>query len=358
MTAIFGFAPRNVPVLIGDVLISGPERSDQEVLVPTIGEISDIFPRGSGYTITGLSQKIAILSENAVVAWSGRRIVATVAIRELKEIAESGRLTPETFHKFMCNIYRTEGQDSLSILGFIKNNKKQFTPITTDYRFRVDRNLGPYFWAGSGGEDLYRHLMKITNTGTLFERQGMSDNHPYGLFVLFAQMIDYELLMPTNLYNYYGGAYELAWSVNNRFQKIDDITLAVWDIVKEDEGAHLKIPHRIFKFARKDNILYIRTLYHEKEEERTQEMKQAIYAIGGVDQPSSIEDIASHELPKFNSKINVHLFRIVNENGQIEKYNMRVENDISENFLDYEEIETGVVITATPNMIKPIFNRL
>ena len=66
MTIIAAFLVDNVPVILGDMLISGPELTDRDVGIPTIGDVTEVFPSNSGYSIVGMEQKIVVLSDDLV----------------------------------------------------------------------------------------------------------------------------------------------------------------------------------------------------------------------------------------------------------------------------------------------------
>lgn len=51
MTAVARLAINNYPLLIGDVLLSAPEVPGQFVSVPIIGDITTVFPEGSGCSL-------------------------------------------------------------------------------------------------------------------------------------------------------------------------------------------------------------------------------------------------------------------------------------------------------------------
>ncbi len=72
MTAICSLVTKVGPLVFGDLVVSGDEsdKSDQ-TLLPTVGQITNVFPKGSGYSIVGTGQKkVCLLGENLLVAWA------------------------------------------------------------------------------------------------------------------------------------------------------------------------------------------------------------------------------------------------------------------------------------------------
>ncbi len=83
MTVIATFSINACPILMGDLLISGDESPQSSLNVPTIGDIDQIFPQGSGYLPTSLNQKLSIMNDNLAIAWAGTKISANVIFRQL-----------------------------------------------------------------------------------------------------------------------------------------------------------------------------------------------------------------------------------------------------------------------------------
>ena len=126
MTLIAALTISNLPVLIGDALLSG-EESGQNLAIPTIGNVSDVFPEGSGYTITGLRQKINIIDDNLVIGWAGSYIAAKTILSELKRQSNSKKLTRESIHDFFREIYRNPSEwganQEVAFLGYIADSE-------------------------------------------------------------------------------------------------------------------------------------------------------------------------------------------------------------------------------------------
>jgi len=103
MTLIAAFSCEGVPIILGDVVVSGPERTGATVGVPTVDELTNVFPAGSSYSITGTCQKVAVLSDDLVVAWAGNVIAAKTLIEELRARLRAGRMTLDSLNAFLKN---------------------------------------------------------------------------------------------------------------------------------------------------------------------------------------------------------------------------------------------------------------
>ena len=85
MTVIAGFAVEGLPILMGDLLVSGPESPGRSVNIPSIGDARIVFPEGSGFIPTGVRQKVNLISNNLVIAWANNRLAAQTIIKDLLE---------------------------------------------------------------------------------------------------------------------------------------------------------------------------------------------------------------------------------------------------------------------------------
>jgi hypothetical protein len=86
MTLCISYSLSGQPFVIGDLLISGDEKN-HDVSIPSIGNIVEVFPKGSGYSIIGLCQKVIVISSRLVIAWAGSLIAAEFVIKELRQLA-------------------------------------------------------------------------------------------------------------------------------------------------------------------------------------------------------------------------------------------------------------------------------
>ena len=64
MTLIAAAGLDTYPVVFGDLLISGPGRSDAVPDIPLAGAVTSIFAAGSDWSILGLDQKVVLLGDN------------------------------------------------------------------------------------------------------------------------------------------------------------------------------------------------------------------------------------------------------------------------------------------------------
>ena len=103
MTLVARFEVSNSPVLMGDLLISGPEKPGAAPLkLPTVDDITEIYPEDWEWDRPiGLNQKIAIISDRLAVGWAGSVVSASVAIKQLREYVQTHGDEPDKIRKFV-----------------------------------------------------------------------------------------------------------------------------------------------------------------------------------------------------------------------------------------------------------------
>jgi hypothetical protein len=153
MTSIAGFSIEKRPVLIGDLMLSGPELSQRSLSIPTIGDSRNVFPEGSGTVLTGLIQKVNVLSDNFMIAWAGRAFVARTVIRELNELASREPLNLQKLDQFLECFRQSKDGNNAQFIGCLRDSSKIISFGLGGTCFDTPR-WGQVRTAGSGGEDI------------------------------------------------------------------------------------------------------------------------------------------------------------------------------------------------------------
>lgn len=259
MTVIATFDFPDYPMILSDMLLSGEQVDGKRVAIPTIGEVSNFFPDGSGWTITGLTQKIAIVSDECVVAWAGSWIAARMAISELKDIADEQLLTPETVTHFFQNLDEGIKALGLSIVGLLWTHDG-FFKISFNAELDYKTNDKVSVSSAGSGADYLRVFLETSRRG---ERIGGTNPnvHPAQLAYETGLQIGACFLRSENtlgdpLRLYFGGGYEVAVFNGERFTKDRGITYVLWDWRGADQG-HLPFPCLIIVYEYKGDVLYV-----------------------------------------------------------------------------------------------------
>lgn len=224
MTLIAGFSINKLPCLIGDVVISGPEKNtDSDVVIPTVGRIGQQFSQYS-YNILDTQQKLHIISDTVAIAWAGSSLVARMVVMELITICENSNELNVAIKQYLRDFQSTEEKDEISLIGWLFEDNA-FHQFSYDARSYRTETFGTLSVAG-GFPD---HFLKF-----LHPREGEHSAHhetcdPYTQAVLDVKSILGDLLMDeyenhNSLNHYYGGAYEAIVFDGEKFSKVGDTT--------------------------------------------------------------------------------------------------------------------------------------
>lgn len=259
MTIIASFSIQEYPILFGDLLLSGDEDLNTTMQTPSFGEISKIFPKGSGYVPCGLNQKITVVNEHLAVAWSGTRLYAQVIINELIHEARKKEFwTLEDLSSFFSN-YDEEHGDKVSIVGFSNDGKCIFSfgYGSKCMKYKSDQ-YGLVRLAGSGAPDLKNYLEHLdipypSGVVNPLERAVSKT------LAITTYMKGIETISGKNLLQYYGGGFEILSYVRKKFKKIDDVTYLIWDGRQVGNTSwELNLPRIAIKYSYHGDVLVIR----------------------------------------------------------------------------------------------------
>lgn len=217
-------------MFFGDMLLSGPETLGRTGAIPTIGAVTNFFPEGSGWTITGLVQKIAIVADNCVVAWAGSQIGAQVAITKLREIAQAQVITSEVVKCFLSDLPQELLSLDLSLIGCLRTDQgfEHFVYGSVIETKMLDGTLVQL--AGSGAETV-AHVVATAQRGRLRTNDTLphSAQKAYELGLQLGGLhLRREELHGDTLLQYFGGGYEVAVYNGERFTKDRGVTYVLW----------------------------------------------------------------------------------------------------------------------------------
>ena len=267
MTVITKFHYDRQLVLIGDVLLSGIESTNRSARVPSCGPVSNVFPSGSGYTITGLRQKLISIGDKLLIGWSGSLVAAqTVAKDFIAEYSKSG-LTTEFLDNYLNNeIDAIVGQQSLSLIGYMHEPPHIYE---IDYNVEITHEtnrFGRITACGTGSNSIIRYFDQISSKQHKIVR-GEPNLHEIAIStalgisgaLLFDELIVPDSNFSHNLHQYFGGGYEVGILTQEGTVKVGDI-MHIFCVAEPDEnrGARISfVPKRLFKTTYVEDILAI-----------------------------------------------------------------------------------------------------
>jgi len=319
MTAVIGFSFNNQPILIGDLLLSGPEIIDRDVNIPSIGDPSLVFPKGSGYSITGVDQKLYLIDDNLAVGWAGRRITAKSVLSELQKKNRETAFELGSLVEYFKRIDSPALRQELCLAGFIKD-RNGVAAVSYNSKVVSSSKFGRIMLLGTGSEDLLRQLEQILEQEVKVNRTLNFLEVAICLALqLSGVMLQHELISSESILNYYGGGYEIISLVGGRFVKIEDITSLYWAIEIKGTEITMSLPQLAFKFSYTNGSLIIRRAQLEPSiENNVVSFDDSAHLISSdLDNPK-IKNLAGFSPPDFNSRYLCNYFLVKHAKRGIE----------------------------------------
>ena len=299
MTVISAFAIGPCPVVIGDLLLSGLEQP-QQVEIPVIGNVTRVFPRGSGWSIVGLEQKVNLISDNCSAAWAGSRIGALTVMNDLRDFASQAPLTHAKITQFFLD-QEPNLAESVKIVGWVKD-EESFQIFSFGVEMTEAGLLGEIWAAGSGAEAFIKGIPPGRFPAADRELVPLEKAVAFFLSTI-GPMLQAEFHSTETLLNFFGGGYEIATFVEDRFSKIGDITFVFWESEFRNEVVRIGLPVLALKQDYAGDTLRIRSLrFLNGHSEPYEESHHVILPLGG----SAPDGFAESPPPDMNSSFTCH----------------------------------------------------
>lgn len=261
MTIVAGFGINDCGFIVGDIMLSGNEIPERILRIPTLGYRTKIFPIGSGFVPLGLCQKISILSPNLAVGWSGSKLYASMAFKHLINFTEQSSESPKVddVRKCIDSFFRDEprSRDELHLYCLIAESDRIGSLVYGGAYFD-SAILGRVNLLGSGTDDIFKYLND-------FDAPTNLENTDMAVLRLVSELMLREVHNGQNILHYYGGGYELVGYLNNRFEKLDDVTYAFWDADYKGENKRLGL-RRLIKVTYQNDLLLLQVASLENNE--------------------------------------------------------------------------------------------
>lgn len=220
MTVISCFKSRNVPCLLGDIMISSSFKPTKKVTLPASGQESSKTPiRWETHYFTGFVQKLNVISPHMVVGWAGSLMEAKTVIKEIRKQYEI--IDPTDFEQLdsVSQCITKIGFKNLDMMILISNDTKRSLRVFGNDIKKFKTSWGEEAIAVGTGED---HVKELLNSKL---KVSFIDNYEHALHHLIsigAKMWHWDIT-GEGPFLAFGGGYELAILKNNRIEKITNV---------------------------------------------------------------------------------------------------------------------------------------
>lgn len=255
-----------VPVLIGDILITGSETEDQPpVEIPTKESDSEVRLRDSGNVILSIEQKINVLGENLLVGWAGSKFAARTVIKELRIRNDQNSFDRHSLQQFFDEMYShpldwVANQD-VAFICLLHDREGAFV---SDYSFNncsrlsVPSEYGEITLYGTGSGDLAILASQTERpASTKTDSYSPLQKATIAALSLTGWLYLYEHGTGESLSQGYGGAFEIATYIEGRWAKLADITYLYW-LLLGNQNLERLVPYPFgFKISYASNLLFV-----------------------------------------------------------------------------------------------------
>jgi hypothetical protein len=360
MTLVARFAIQGCPMLMGDLLLSIDDVSATPAPIPTIDDLSKIFPVGSPTVPAGLAQKLAVISDTFVLGWAGTQPTARDVIAELKERNGRDPFTRDSLMEFL-DAYNDSVWNEIGLVGFIEDSAGMT-------QFACDRTVvfqspafGTVALLGSGTtavRDMLENDIQSLPTVLDGAANVTAMSVGAGLF-LSGALLNFEMATIDNLNDMYGAGYEIATVLNQRFAKVDDITYLFWRADVHGQRILVsRLPLSVCRYSYHDDILVIRSAkFDDRGDARA--FDQRVFAVSPVYRHIAQSELTAITLPNLNARYLCNYF-FVPLGGQMAvlafvTYRERADDERWIKFEEHDgEVNVGVERQFIMNVIKEL----
>ncbi len=168
MTLIARMSFEDIPSYLGDLLLSREGKHTQIVDIPAARNINSLLPTSATRSIIALRQKVNILSDELIVAWAGSYSQARVAMRDMLQMQQNGRLNNQSFEEYI-NAADPRDINDLSLLATkctpSNNGQHGVTFEHIDFNFNeMKKNGEAHATCGSGTDTFFNIIPQVTKS--------------------------------------------------------------------------------------------------------------------------------------------------------------------------------------------------
>jgi hypothetical protein len=303
MTVVARLAINAYPMLIGDLLLSIEDPLALPSPLPTAEDLSALFPVGSACVPCGLRQKVAVVSDNLVVGWSGALSTAGRVIADLKRKSQSRLFTSETLTKHFDGLSPSVW-DEIGLVAILEETKDRVFYWGRKSR-ELDTNLfGQVGLLGSGSDTVGKMLLCIPRLPVGLDRTLEGPEQALGFCLqMTGNLMQLEIATRKSLADFYGGGYEIATCMDDKYRKVDDITYLFWHArIEHNEVLFASAPYKAFRYAYDNDLLVIRSVIFEDRQDLPVVTDQKLFCAEPVYRDAAPAEIAAIKPPTLNSR--------------------------------------------------------
>jgi hypothetical protein len=302
MTLVARFLKRNVPFIVGDLLVSKPSWQDVNSNMPTIPRRAQAMVGvnlgSQDWAASELVQKVILLNDRVVVGWAGKMSVAREVLGRLRNDLANVE-SQSHLDSVLDRISATELRE-ISLLGFA---------LIGDALYSFDRGPGIASFQSTRFQQLtltgtgIESFLRLKDLERTYELHTSEPNPGTRAVIDVVQvvgnLIATEMLTLETLLANYGAGFEIAFLSHDKFEKFDEMLYTVWQATFVGEEVSVDFLH-MFKYAYAHEDLAIRVADIDLKSNHVADTK---FCIPPVDSKKPRPELLAICRPEFPSKL-------------------------------------------------------
>jgi hypothetical protein len=246
MTLIAAWKEENTPILIGDLVVStlGEFELPHQPL-PTRDDLDKLIPKEWHRRIVDTCQKIYMISDTFVLGWCDSKITAKIIIGDV--LAHYKNTRPSLAD--IQNYFQSQTDHvalSSTIIGWVVQHNVPYCfhwCSSMPHEF----NVGEAFIEGSG-KDAFRDIFKHRYVSGSYDPV----NHALSRI---GKLLGHEVLYGTNLWNLFGGGFQIIYWRDNSFHLLPSTTFIFLYAKEDGDNILFGFEKRIIKVLNENEIV-------------------------------------------------------------------------------------------------------
>lgn len=236
MTLIAAFTVNNIPVILGDIMISNPVHGgDVETSMPSVSDVNKLICNHTKLRVVGLIQKVNLVSEQVCIAWSGSYVHARLFLKYMRSHCKGKRLSLAEYDRVIDG-YPGEDLGDISIISYFHGGHGFGRRYLNAPLFDLD-GFSDLQAAGSGTPAFIQSLGDLAGSSLGGQTSALADAiRPAIAFTTHA--FGSQIVTGNGAIEGWGGAFEIAYPTSDRWIKLSNVLHLTW-IVHDSEQVRI-----------------------------------------------------------------------------------------------------------------------
>lgn len=247
-------------------MISNPHHGgDVTTSIPSIHQVNSHIANNSKLRVIGLRQKVNLISKQVCVAWAGTYIYARAFIKYLKQHCSNSKMSLAEYNKII-DAYPATDLGDLSIISYFHDGRGFGRRYINAPLFELE-GFHDLQVAGTGTPTFIQAIEFLAATRLSGEYLSLGDALSRAIsFTSYA--FGNQILTGNGVIEGWGGAFEIAYPLEDRFEKLSNVLHLTW-IVREQNNGKLEancIPIFIKLNYQDERLIILVADYQDKSE--------------------------------------------------------------------------------------------